>query len=228
MDKQTKEALKLAVEWFEKYNLTNFDRIAEQSQTYMACKEALQSEASEQEPVHILNFEKWWHETRSLAPSPSDDIYQHCKKIAWMGYQHGIKTNESKQKPVKPPKWYRRDEFTELLRKMNYSTVIQEELADLFLRHCQYSFNKGFQKAIQERVILKFPVMLRKMWSGIEVQTWIDDAIKDISYPTEFKTLTDDEIVAKVFEDDELLNRILWIAGASKALKQALKEKNHG
>jgi hypothetical protein len=42
----------------------------------------------------------------------------------------------------------------------------------------------------------------------------------------EFVTLTDDEIVAKVFDNDELLARILYLDGVSKALKQALKEKN--
>jgi hypothetical protein len=42
----------------------------------------------------------------------------------------------------------------------------------------------------------------------------------------EFVTLTDDELVAKVFDNDELLARILYLDGVSKALKQTLKEKN--
>ena len=42
----------------------------------------------------------------------------------------------------------------------------------------------------------------------------------------EFVTLTDDEIVAKVFDNDELLARILYLDGVSKGLEQALKEKN--
>lgn len=88
---------------------------------------------------------------------------------------------ESLKQPVKPPKWYRRDEFVELLRKMNYSTFIQEELADLFLRHCQYAFNKGFQKAIQERVILKFPPAPNIAWSSMEVQDWIDKSVQNIT-----------------------------------------------
>jgi hypothetical protein len=48
------------------------------------------------------------------------------------------------------------------------------------------------------------------------------------TYHHQWQGLTDDEIVAKVFENDELLARILYLDGVSKALKQALEEKNHG
>ena len=48
------------------------------------------------------------------------------------------------------------------------------------------------------------------------------------THPHQWQGLTDDEIVAKVFENDELLARILYLDGVSKALKQALEEKNHG
>jgi hypothetical protein len=48
------------------------------------------------------------------------------------------------------------------------------------------------------------------------------------THPHQWQGLTEDEIVAKVFENDELLARILYLDGVSKALKQALKEKNRG
>ncbi len=38
-------------------------------------------------------------------------------------------------------------------------------------------------------------------------------------------SLSDDEIVARVFDNDELLNRILYLDGVSKGLKQAIKGK---
>jgi hypothetical protein len=47
------------------------------------------------------------------------------------------------------------------------------------------------------------------------------------THPHQWQGLTDDEIVAKVFENDELLARILYLDGVSKALKQALKDKNN-
>jgi len=46
------------------------------------------------------------------------------------------------------------------------------------------------------------------------------------THPHQWQELTDDEIVAKVFENDDLLARILLLDVASKALKQALKEMN--
>ena len=35
-------------------------------------------------------------------------------------------------------------------------------------------WNAGFEHAIQEALNLKFPAHIRKMWSGDEVQKWID------------------------------------------------------
>ena len=46
------------------------------------------------------------------------------------------------------------------------------------------------------------------------------------THPYQWQRLTDDEIVAKVFENDNLLARILYLDNVSKALKQALKDKN--
>ena len=45
-------------------------------------------------------------------------------------------------------------------------------------------------------------------------------------HPHQWQGLTDDEIVTKVFDNDELLARILYLDGVSKGLEQALKEKN--
>ena len=36
-------------------------------------------------------------------------------------------------------------------------------------------WNDGFDHALDETVKLQFPTMLRKMWSGGEVQKWIDE-----------------------------------------------------
>jgi len=44
-----------------------------------------------------------------------------------------------------------------------------------------------------ERVVINFPVMLRKMWSGSEVQAWISDLPPLYTHPV--KTLTDEEII---------------------------------
>jgi hypothetical protein len=37
-------------------------------------------------------------------------------------------------------------------------------------------WNAGFDHALKETLKLQFPKMLRKMWSGGEVQKWIDEA----------------------------------------------------
>jgi hypothetical protein len=39
-------------------------------------------------------FETWWYETGSQAPSPKDDMYEHCKKIALMAWKEALSTNE--------------------------------------------------------------------------------------------------------------------------------------
>ena len=69
-----------------------------------------------------------------------------------------------------------------------------------------------------------------KPWEGYEIT---HEEIPLYTHPAqpwqgnkEFVTLTDDEIVAKVFDNDELLARILYLDGVSKGLEQALKEKN--
>lgn len=38
-------------------------------------------------------------------------------------------------------------------------------------------WNSGFEHAIKETLNLNFPTMLRKMWSGGEVQSWIDEKV---------------------------------------------------
>jgi hypothetical protein len=36
-------------------------------------------------------------------------------------------------------------------------------------------WNDGFEHALSETTNWQFPIMLRKMWSGTEVQKWIDE-----------------------------------------------------
>lgn len=62
------------------------------------------------------------------------------------------KAESEEAKPVaavktepKPPKWYTRDEIVSILKMMNYSDLIAQELADWMVLHLQYAFNKGFQ-----------------------------------------------------------------------------------
>lgn len=40
-------------------------------------------------------------------------------------------------------------------------------------------WNDGFEHALGETIKLQFPTMLRKMWSGAEVQKWLDDKIAE-------------------------------------------------
>jgi hypothetical protein len=41
-------------------------------------------------------------------------------------------------------------------------------------------WNSGFDHAVKELFKLKFPTMPRKMWSGSEVQGWIDNQTADL------------------------------------------------
>ena len=43
------------------------------------------------------------------------------------------------------PKWYKREEIVSCLERMNYSQFIANELADWFVLHLQYAFNKGHE-----------------------------------------------------------------------------------
>ena len=42
-----------------------------------------------------------------------------------------------------------------------------------------HGFNAGFDEAKEQMKLPPFPTMLRKMWSGQEVQQWIDAALKE-------------------------------------------------
>lgn len=35
-------------------------------------------------------FDKWWDEVGSEAPSPKDNMYEHCKKIAYMAFNEAL------------------------------------------------------------------------------------------------------------------------------------------
>lgn len=39
-------------------------------------------------------------------------------------------------------------------------------------------WNHGFNHALRETLNMSFPTMLRKMWSGGEVQKWLDERIQ--------------------------------------------------
>jgi hypothetical protein len=77
----------------------------------------------------------------------------------------------------------------------------------------------------QEPVKLQFPVMLRKMWSGGEVQEWLDKQQPLYTHPATWQSLSDDEI------QSILDNSVYCEVDAepfARAVEQALKEKNHG
>jgi hypothetical protein len=86
---------------------------------------------------------------------------------------------------------------------------------------------EALEQPAQEPVALKFPTMLRKMWSGGEVQEWLDKQQSLYSHPApSWQGLSDDEIDAVWFEVVKENN----FEGAGKyfarAIEQALKEKN--
>ncbi len=57
----------------------------------------------------------------------------------------------------------------EIERLRNELTELREDLPFVT------GWNDGFEHALTETVNLQFPIMLRKMWSGSEVQKWIDN-----------------------------------------------------
>lgn len=44
--------------------------------------------------------------------------------------------------------WYKRDDWVNALKQMNYSNYIAEELADLFLLHISHAFNRGVYNGV--------------------------------------------------------------------------------
>lgn len=85
--------------------------------------------------------------------------------------------NKAKEAAQESPKWYTRQELVETLRKMNYSTMVAEELADWFTRHLQLAFNKGFSKADHlERFAKNWNEIAEKVHWIAESKGWWDEA----------------------------------------------------
>ena len=58
------------------------------------------------------------------------------------------------------------------------------EVVEALARHREdreyvIGWNDGFDHALTKIVALQFPTMLRKMWSGSEVQAWLDARVKE-------------------------------------------------
>ena len=71
----------------------------------------------------------------------------------------------------------------------------------------------------QEPVALKFPTMLRKMWSGGEVQEWLDKQQPLYTHPATWQSLSDDEIELLALDND--------VVSVISQVEAKLKEKNH-
>jgi hypothetical protein len=105
-----------------------------------------------------------------------------------------------------------------------------KEMTDA-IPHLDIHFDDYFEAINACKEALEQPAQEPMAWmndEGFGLYPTNDTAIPLYTYPHQWQGLTDDEIVAKVFENDELLARILYLDGVSKALKQALEEKNHG
>ena len=73
--------------------------------------------------------------------------------------------------------------------------------------------NCPIEQPAQEPVALKFPTMLRKMWSGGEVQEWLDKQQSLYTHPApSWEGLTDDEIgkICKEAHNHPENNMVLW------------------
>ena len=93
-----------------------------------------------------------------------------------------------------------------------------------------YAAHKAIDEALesqeQEPVTLKFPTMLRKMWSGGEVQKWLDNQEPLYTHPApSWQGLSDDEI-AVIIGNGAFYE--LGDVDFAHAIEQALKEKNNG
>jgi len=79
------------------------------------------------------------------------------------------------------------------------------------------------EQPVQEPVALKFPTMLRKMWSGGEVQEWLDKQQSLYTHPApSWQGLSDDEIVSiwvQTYDEKD-------IRQVCRAIEQALRSKN--
>ena len=94
-----------------------------------------------------------------------------------------------------------REEFTAWMRReMPVNTIIGDP--DWWARKILGTIGALDAKAEQEAVPLKFPVMLRKMWTGDEVQEWLNkQATQCVNLP-----------VKQPEGQAALARRLLWIA----------------
>lgn len=72
----------------------------------------------------------------------------------------------------------------------------------------QYTRERAEEKQLTEPVKLLFPTMLRKMWSGGEVQAWLDKQPPLYAEPPAGKPLTDEEIEEFCFMMPEQLKDV--------------------
>jgi hypothetical protein len=56
----------------------------------------------------VVGFDEWWHNEGSQAPKPTDDMYEHCKRmceIAWANGAYKALEQPAQQKPAVAAYW---------------------------------------------------------------------------------------------------------------------------
>jgi hypothetical protein len=102
----------------------------------------------------------------------------------------------------------------------------QPSVAELNDEYLHDTYVEGLSQPAQEPVALKFPTMLRKMWSGGEVQEWLDKQQSLYTQPaTSWQGLSDDEIwnIANFLGKNKEWDYPVMFA---KTIEKSIKEKN--
>ena len=58
--------------------------------------------APAQEPV---GFDEWWNNEGSQAPKPTDDMYEHCKRMCEIAWSNGVYKALEKAPPAPAKQW---------------------------------------------------------------------------------------------------------------------------
>lgn len=108
---------------------------------------------------------------------------------------------------------------------MNYeSWRISFQSSESASRQAFKLWQEALAHPAQEPISVKFPTMLRKMWSGTEVQEWLD---KNTHPAPSWQGLTDDEMM-KIIEacEDKCGRHLIGGFMIARAIEQALRNKN--
>jgi hypothetical protein len=99
---------------------------------------------------------------------------------------------------------------------------VNDKLPEPEINFLSFSKTYGYQVSMYSNN--PFNSTLLPTFERLKIDKWMP--IPVYTLPHQWQGLTDNEMVSKVFENDELLARILYLDGVSKALKQTLKEMN--